>query len=372
LTSVATMDSRPTEVTPSGRVMREAVLDLMERLPGDVAGSLRFDFDDAARVDWAYYPKEAVGAAFHGVALADVDPTLQRRIHRVVETGLSGHAYGRASVIRAFETVLDAREGHRDALVRDSLRYYLAVFGEPAETGTWGWRFEGHHLSINHTIVDDEVVASTPIFFGSNPAEIRRGTTPVVRPCGEEEDAARELIGALDAERRSTAIISEEAPIDILVADSSFVPPTVRPGDPPHPIEQFQRELEAMPAATREHLTIDRGAPRGIRYDQLHAAEQSAFDQLIDVYLTRIPDDLAAVELGRIDAAGREHLHFAWAGTTRRRGPHYYRIQGPDLLVEYDCVQNDADHIHAVWRRPDSDFGGDALRSHLRVTHGLR
>ena len=366
------MDRQTSDAAQSGRVMREAVLDLLEHLPADRAAALRFEFDVDARVDWAYYPKEAVGSSFHGVALADVDPALQRRINRVVETGLSGHAFARASLIRALETVLDAREGHRDAPLRDSLRYHLAVFGEPAATGAWGWRFEGHHLSISHTIVDDAVVASTPLFFGSNPAEVRRGDTPVIRPCGEEEDAARELMGALDADQRSTAIISDVAPIDILVADSAFVPQTARPGDPPHPIARFQRELEALPAATRDRLTIDRDSPRGIRYEHLGASQRSAFDDLVDVYLARIPDDLMAAERRRIDTAGRENLHFAWAGSTRRRGPHYYRIHGPDLLVEYDCVQNDADHIHAVWRRPASDFGGDALRSHLRTTHALR
>lgn len=352
--------------------MREAVLDLIDRLPADIAAVMLHDFDDEARVDWAYYPKESVGSTFHGVALGDVSPALQRSINRVVETGLSAHAYARASVIRAFEAVLDARERHRDAPVRDSLRYHLAVFGEPAAEAVWGWRFEGHHLSINHTIEDDSVTATTPLFFGSNPAEVRRGDTPVLRPCGDEEDAARELLASLDADQRSTALISGEAPIDMILADIPFVPPVARPGDPRHPLPRFQRRLEAMADDDKARLAIDLTTPKGIRHGDLGNEQRAFFDDLLDVYLTRIPDALATEQRRRIDGSGRGDLHFAWAGSTQRRGPHYYRIQGPDLLVEYDCVQNNADHIHAVWRNPRLDFGGDALRSHLRRTHGLR
>lgn len=360
------------EQVSAGAAMREAVLELFDAVSPEVQAAMRFDFDDETRLDWAYYPKESVGSAFHGVALGDVDPALQRRINRVVETGLSTHAYGRASVIRAFETVLDARERHREVPIRDSLNYHLAVFGEPAASGRWGWRFEGHHLSVGHTIVDDVVAASTPCFFGSNPAEVRRGDTPILRPCGEEEDAARELLGALDGEQRANAMICDEAPIDIITADTSFVPGRALPGDPRHPIARFQQELDDMPDDAKQRLTIERDRPRGVRYADLATDQRSTFDELIEVYVTRLPDDLASRERQRIDASERGRLHFAWAGSTRRRGPHYYRIQGPDLLIEYDCVQNDADHIHAVWRRPMSDFGGDALRSHLRHTHGLR
>jgi hypothetical protein len=294
---------------------------------------------------------------------------LQKQVYKVLETGLSSHAFGKVSAIRALEPFLDASEDYVRTEVRDSLRYYVAVFGEPDDAGTWGWRFEGHHVSISHTIIDGRVVASTPLFFGSNPAEIRHGDLMVIKPLAEEEDAARTLMNSLDEDQQAVAILDGIAPIDMVVPNLAAVPDRASPGDPAHPLKMFQDAFEALPEDTKERLVYERAAPRGIPYFSLDAAQKAVMDDLLDVYVSRLPDDLATTERARVDEAGRENLYFAWAGSTVRRGPHYYRIQGPDLLIEYDCVQDDANHIHAVWRNPSADFGGDILRAHRSTGH---
>ena len=353
----------------SARAMREAVTDLLDELPADAAAKARFDFDDHARIDWSYFPKEMIGSTFHGLPLGDVSPMRQKQIYRLVGQGTSAHAFGKVSAIRSLEPTLDAREGYVRTSVRDSLRYYLAIFGEPAETGVWGWRFEGHHVSISHTIIDDRVVASTPLFFGSNPAEIRHGDLPVIRPLGEEEDVGRTLVTSLDTDQQRIAILDPIAPIDVIVPNLPEIPQTARPGDPAHPLEIFQTAFDALPEETKDRLALDLAGPKGIAHADLDERQRAIFDDLVDVYISRLPSDLHETEQARIAAADPGLLHFAWAGSTQRRGPHYYRVQGPELLIEYDCVQDDADHIHAVWRNPAADFGGDVLRAHRATGH---
>lgn len=353
----------------SARAMREAILDLIELLPDDATDTTRFDFGDEARTDWSYFPKEMIGGTFHGLPLGALTPTLQKKVYGVVEVALSPHAFGKVNAIRGLEPVLDARENHKRTELRDSLRYFLAIFGEPDATGTWGWRFEGHHVSISHTIVDDRVVSSTPLFFGSNPAEIRHGSRTVIKPLAEEEDAGRTLLNSLDEDQQRVAILDPIAPIDVVVPNLAAIPNKARPGDPAHPLKMFQDAFEALPEETKDRLALDLSVPKGVPYFSLDGVQKATMDDLVDVYISRLPEDLAATEVARIDAAGREDLFFAWAGSTERRGPHYYRIQGPDLLIEYDCVQDDANHIHAVWRNPSADLGGDVLRAHRATEH---
>lgn len=353
----------------SGARMRETILRLLDTLPADKTAVARFAFDGPERTEWSYFPKEMIGSTFFGLPLLELTPAQQHLIYEVLESGVSPYAFAKVHSIRALEPTLDSREGYTRSTLRDSLRYYLAIFGDPAAGGVWGWRFEGHHVSVSHTIADDEVLSSTPMFFGSNPGEIRRGNRGVLRPNGEEEDAGRTLVTGLDADRLATAMIDVTAPIDLLTANAWPVPEVARPGDPRHPIDRFQVSLEALDDATKDNLTLDLSRPKGIAYGDLDTDQKRAFDDLLDVYVSRLPDHLAESQAEQIDVAGREHIHFAWAGETTRLGPHYYRIQGPDLLIEYDCVQDDANHIHAVWRRPDTDFGGDPLRLHRSQGH---
>lgn len=349
--------------------MREAILTCLDELPEDKTALARFGFDTPERTEWSYFPKEMIGSTFFGLPLIELTPAQQHLIYGVLETGLSPYAFAKANAIRALEPTLDSREGYSRSHIRESLRYFLAIFGDPAESGTWGWRYEGHHVSVSHTIVNDEVLASTPLFFGSNPGEIRRGDRGVIRPNGEEEDAGRALVTSLDGDRFDKALLDATAPIDVLSANAWPIPEVARPGEPRHPLELFQTQLLALDEDTKDNLTLDLAQPKGIGYGELDTDQQKVFDELLAVYVERLPEHLAAPEQDRIEAAGRENLHFGWAGDTKRLGPHYYRIQGPDLLIEYDCVQDDANHIHGVWRKPESDFGGDILRAHRATGH---
>jgi hypothetical protein len=278
--------------------------------------------DDADRRTWFYTPGPRAG-----LPLADVSASQSMAVHKLVASALSLHGYAKVTAIVALEHVLDEIEGgHRG---RDPGLYYLTVYGEPG-SDAWGWRFEGHHVSVNVTVSDGEV-ASTPLFLGANPAAVRHGGAIVLRPLGEEEDAARALLSELDPGRLTAAVVSEEAPPDILTSNDPRVDPSVLSG--------------------------------GIAASDLTSAQRDALVRLVDAYLGRLPAVLAP----SVDVDG---LSFAWAGPVEPGKPHYYRVWGPRFLAEYDNTQDDANHVHAVWRDPSGDFGEDLLRRHLRQEHG--
>jgi hypothetical protein len=230
----------------------------------------------------------------------------------------------------ALEEVLDRAEGgHRN---RHSDDYRVVVFGDPSAGDHWAWRFEGHHLSVSVTLAGD-AVSPGPVFFGANPATVTYAGRPVLRPLAPEEDVARALLDALPARAKARAVVATTAPDDII----SYT----------HP---------------RAPEKLD---PLGVPAGQLGPTARALLDQLIAVYLDRLAPDLAAAEAARL--TGKE-LHFAWAGPEQPGSGHYYRIQGPDLLIEYDNTQNDANHAHTVLRRPLSDFGDDVLAAHRAAT----
>jgi hypothetical protein len=219
--------------------------------------------------------------------------------------------------------------------VRDPERYFFSIFGTPSTRNTWGWRVEGHHVSLHFTVVNGTLVAGSPSFFGSNPAEVRSGPKKGTRVLGPEEDAARALVESLDASQREKAIINTTAPNDIV---------------------------------TMANVKIDPLSPTGVPASALTASQRALLRKLIDVYAGYMADDIAADRLTRIEKAGWDRVAFAWAGSLERGQKHYYRVQGPTFLIEYDNTQNDANHIHSVWRDFNGDFGEDLLREHLRNT----
>jgi hypothetical protein len=277
--------------------------------------------DDQARRWIEYRPRPRPGAC-----LADFDRTARKAAHRLLATGLSPHAYAQAMTVVALEEVLDRREGW--ARGRHSNDYWVAVFGDPTADEVWSWRFEGHHLSVTMTVRGDEV-SPAPVFLGANPARVEYAGRPVVRPLAPEEDLARELLAALRPEARGEAIVSDQAPADNYTSVSP-----------------------------RAHVPIE---PRGIAGARLGPTGRAMLDQLVALYLARLPDELAAREADRLDV---RELHFAWEGPTRPGQRHYYRVQGPDLLIEYDNTTDDGNHAHTVLRRPASDFGDDILSRH--------
>lgn len=321
--------------------------------------------DEAQRTDWAYYPRAHAGLPMH-----DMDMRQQKAAHRLLAVSLALPAYAKTCAVMSLESVLNEIEQRRGDAVRDPGRYFFSFFGEPG-AAAWGWRFEGHHVCLNFTCIGDDVVSATPLFLGANPAEVRHGDAAVLRPCGEEEDAARALLDMLDAGQRGIAAVSDAAPPDFVLTNMPRVPEEARPGEF-LPREEFVRRNAAPAwAAFAPHaapVAWSRARPIGIASSFLDARQRAALDALVAVYIDRLPEPMASRERERL-AGGAGELHFAWAGSLRRREGHYYRIHGPAFLAEYDNTQDGANHVHAVWRDPDRDFGYDALRAHHAAHH---
>jgi hypothetical protein len=286
-----------------------------------------FPFDDAERTRWAYVPQERVG-----IPLKAMDAGQRAAAFALLATGLSERGSTLARGIIELEGILGKLEGALSGLLlrRDPELYYLALFIGP-ETQPWGWRFEGHHLSVNVTELGPHGQIVAPLFMGANPARVPSGPREGHRLLAAEEDFAFELLQMLDPQQRARATIAAQTFGDIVTRND----PTVRPMD-----------LAGLPAA---EMTLD---------------QQRQLRRLLEVYAGRMADSSAARQLQRIEDAGFGRLHFAWAGSHRPRGPHYYRIQGPSVLVEYDNTQGGGNHIHTVWRDLENDFGGDLLRRH--------
>jgi len=239
------------------------------------------------------------------------------------------------TVLGALESAQRASAGRGNAggLVRDPERYFFSVFGSPAGAGPWGWRVEGHHVSLHFTIVNGALTVNAPTFFGVNPAEVRDGPKKGLRILGAEEDEARALLMALTSDQRTRAIIEKTAPGDML---------------------------------TMANVDITPLTPPGILASSMTPPQRTQLMKLVDVYTGFMTADVAAERLARIQQAGVEKIAFAWAGGVAKGEKHYYRVQGPTFLVEYDNTQNEANHIHSVWRDFNGDFGRDVLREHLK------
>jgi hypothetical protein len=306
--------------------MRSAALALLGALDDQQRALAAQPFeDDAARRWLEYRPRHRPGAS-----IAYMDETARKAAHRLLATGLSEHSYAQAMSIIALEEVLDRREHWRRG--RHSDDYWVSVFGDPAGDVPWSWRFEGHHLSVTMTVAGDQV-SPAPVFFGANPACVSYAGRPVSRPLAPEEDLAQVLLDAMAPAERTLAVISGQAPGDIRTGTSA-------------------RAREAI-------------QPLGVAADQLGSGPRAVLGELVMLYLDRLPAALAAQEAARL--AGSE-LHFAWEGPLTPGARHYYRVQGDDLLIEYDTT-DDGNHTHTVLRRPRSDFGGDALVEHYRQAH---
>ena len=305
-------------------VQRSAAAALLGRLAGEVRVLAQRPLADEQLRWLEYRPRPRPG-----VCLADLDRDARKAAHRLLASGLSPHAYAQAMAIVALEEVLDRQEHWRRA--RHSNDFWVVIYGDPGEE-VWAWRFEGHHLSVTMTVSGDEVFP-TPVFLGANPAAVRYAGRDVVRPLAIEEDLARALLAAMSPPERQAAIVSAHAPPDILSG--------------PRP------------------WTSDSVGPSGVSGAHLGTTARDLLTKLAELYLNRLPDELAEREAARLEP---HELHFAWQGAIQPGHGHYYRLQGSDLLIEYDNTANDANHAHTVLRRPRSDFGGDVLATHLAET----
>lgn len=339
--------------------MHQAAVDLLTSLDDRQRETVAFRLEDEkTRTDWGYFPRN-----FHGLALGAMDAKQQKLAHKLVSHAVSLHAYAKVTTIIALDNVLDVIEGRIAPGIRDPGRYFVSIYGDPTSP-PWAFQFEGHHVSLNFTLDAAGAVSPTPMFLGSNPAEIWHAGRPIVRLCGEEEDAGRELLLSLDADQRARAVICEEAPPDFVLMNAPRVPERMVTGEA-FALAQVRERFDSMSKEHKQALAFESARPAGLPASAMTTAQRERLDALMAVYIERLPDDLARIERAKLEAAGIEQVHFAWAGSEQRREGHYYRLHGPSLLVEYDNTQDGANHIHAVWRDPDGDFGSDVLRAHV-------
>lgn len=290
-------------------------------------------FESEQRTTWGFVPNE-----YPGLMLADMTQAQRRAAHALVRATLSSQGYLKATAIFGLETVLRAVESKEGAPAthRDSERYWFQVLGDPAGAAPWGWRVQGHHVSLHFTSVAG-VVAHTPFFLGANPAEVRDGAARGLRVLGAEEDLGRRLLESLDAEQKKQAVLDVKAPSDVILGPS--------------------RKADFL------------GAPKGVPVGAMSSEQKAIFAALLDEYVQNLRASLAERTLREIRTAGYEKICFAWAGGTEPGQGHYYRLHGPTFVVEYDNTQNAANHVHTVWRDLKNDFGADLLRAHHEQDH---
>lgn len=330
--------------------------------------------DDDERRLWYFTPTD-----HGGLPLSDMNSVQHRLVHQLLATGLSTAGYNTVATIIGLDNILDRLENYTVDFGRprgrDPQLYYITIFGEPG-TEAWAWRFGGHHVSLHYTIFRGEVVAATPSFLGADPADSPLLGPHLHRPLAAAEDLGRELFRSLGS-KADRALISPVAPTDIATGNRSALTAGDRPvglpdvfrgrftGELDDILVRMQSDAEAQLGLTDEHLEAVSFSftPKGLPVAELDDAQTANLKELLAAYLDRLPDDLADVQADLV-AQEMEAMTFAWAGSSERYEPHYYRIQGRRLLIEYDNTQRGANHIHTVWRDLQSDFAGDVLARH--------
>ena len=321
----------------SAATMQKAATLFVDSLSPDQKAKASFPFDGEERLRWHFIPNEMFPRK--GLMIKDMNETQRRLAHDLLRSGLSARGYLKATSIMELEDILKVVEAG-GKFARNKEEYLFSIFGTPAAKGRWGWRVEGHHVSLRFTVADGAVsgnLASSPMFFGTNPAEVQEGPKKGERVLAEEEDAARALVLALPADLQKQAIVNPVAPGDILTMNKNDITP--------------------LP-------------DQGVAYGAMGSQQQALFMKLIEAYTSNMETDIAAERIAQVKGAGIDKVKFAWLGETGKGKKHYYSVQGPTFLIEYDNTQNDGNHIHSVWRDFSGDFGRDILREHLKeVVH---
>ena len=329
---MATMQAPP----PAAAQMAAAARSFLDSLAAEQQAKAGFEYMDGERMYWYYPPINR-----HGLPLRDMDANQRELAFALLESGLTPRSYQQARQIIEHEDVLGPLEKQMGMItfVRDVELYYFTVFGQPGPKDPWGWRVEGHHVSLHFSVWGDNVISVTPFFFGANPAEVRQGPKSGLRILGDREDLAFQLMESLDQGQRATATIYDEAPLDILTYNSTKVSFPYR--------------------------------PQGLAAAQMSGTQKETLLNLITTYVGQVRTDLAEQKLAAIRDEGLDHFHLAWAGPVSQSEPHYYRIHGGNFVVEFDNRQDGANHIHSVWRDIENDFAADVLRQHLTLFHVL-
>lgn len=312
---------------PSASTMLDASRAFLATLDPAQKSKAMLPFNSEERFRWFYTP-----VSRKGVPLKELNGPQQKAALALLHAGLSEKGYTKAETIRKLEDVLRELEQGRGP-TRDPDLYFFTFFGKPAADGAWGWRYEGHHCSQNWTIVNGKSIGSSPQFFGTNPAEVREGPMKGTRVLSAEEDLGRSLVKSLSAAQRAEAVINASAPDDMLTTN--------------------QRK-----AAIQED--------KGVAYSRLNKDQQGTLLALIEEYLSAQPRAQARQRLDKIRQAGFDATKFAWMGGLEKGERHYYRVQGSTFLIEYDNTQNNANHIHCVWRDFSGDWGEDLLAEHYK------
>ncbi len=337
MTTAHTNDhDHPHAHSPAASEMRGAALALMNSLDVNQKSAISFSYYDGERIFWYYPPMNR-----HGLLLRDMNEEQRKLAYALMATGLTEDSNRKAQLIIDHESVLGPLEQERGLVtfVRDPLLYSWTIFGDPAtDAEPWGWRVEGHHVSLHYSVWGDRVLSMTPFFFGANPAEVPKGPKQGLRILGDSQDIALELMDSLDAGQKTRATIYDEAPSDIITFNSS-----------------------------RASLPKEEGLPA----TAMSGTQREMLMTLASEYVTRIRSDLAQEKLTALREGGLEKIHLAWGGPVDRTQPHYYRLHGGDFVVEYDNRQNGANHIHSVLRDVNNDFAADVMRDHLLMYHVL-
>ncbi len=319
----------------AARRMADAATRFLESLSGEQRALALFPFEGDERYVWNYTPVDR-----NGLYLKDMTAAQRAAAFALLDTGLSVRGRRKARQIIELEPILRETERIEGIVVqwlRDPERYAFSVFGEPGGRAPWAWRVGGHHLGLHFTLVERDLIAPTPLFFGANPVQVRHGPETGRRTLADEEDLARALLGSLDTAQKTVAIVDPVAPDDILTKN-------YRSADPEAP-------------------------PRGLAYGALSGEQRERLVRLVRHYVERATDEVTTGAWARIERAGLDGVAFAWAGPEERGRGHYYAVKGPSFLIEYDNTQNNANHIHSVWRDFANDWGGDLLAAHYASAH---
>ncbi|MFN9719702.1 MAG: DUF3500 domain-containing protein [Planctomycetota bacterium] len=304
-----------------GLAMASAARKLMDILPADQKQKLIYKYDDPERLNWHFIPKDR-----NGIVLWDLSAEQRKIAEELVKAGLSAAGYAKTLQVRSLEEVLYLFEGGEEDYRRNRRhphKYHITIFGTPAPSGLWGWRFEGHHLSLNFSVQDGVIVSSSPEMIGANPALIDAGPKRQLRILATREDLALRILKACTEEKKKTMWISDKAPDDIRGA------------------------AEAQAVAD---------APTGLKYSEMSPEQQQLLKELLGEYMSAMPAQVVRDRLKSIEKGGIENIRMGWWGDSEVNKRHHYVIQGPTFIIEYNNTQNDANHIHAIWRSLEGDF----------------
>lgn len=304
----------------------------LNSLSSELRASAKFPFDNAERFNWHFIPRGRKGPTFH-----NFNETQKNFAVALMQASLSEEGYRKANEIFGLENVLRVLENRpEDDDYRDPLNYHFSVFGNPGPTEEWGWRLEGHHLSLNFSSTKGELISATPSFYGSNPGVVPSGMHKGKTILENEMNMGFTLINSMDQKQMQKAKVSGKAPDEIITGNN--------------------RNAELI-------------EPIGISFKELNQSQQKMFLDLLAVYVGNYSPEYSQLLMDKVKEAGMDNLSFAWAGSLQPGSGHYYRIQGPSILIEYDNTQNDANHIHTVVRDLTGDFGEDTLGEHYRLSH---